>query len=155
MGKDLVTDAIHQELCTAIAELAESVDLAVKRMAIRARFTAAIADAKKTERVAGELLAAALQGHIAPTEKTVTAPRAATRPQIPERDNIVVIEKLDAACRWLSEVTAAAAPPPKPDKKNESAFAVKLLELHDRTGGFLKSYSDEKAFRSDVALADN
>jgi hypothetical protein len=153
VGTDPVTDTIHQELCAAIAELAKSVDLAVKRMAIRAKFAAAIADAKKTERVAGELLAAALQ-ELGPTEKPVPA-KQATTPQIPERDNIVVIDKLDAACRWLSEVTAGATPQKLERKKNESAFALSLLKLHDRTGGFLKSNFIEKTSQNEVVLADN
>jgi hypothetical protein len=154
VGKESITDTIHQELCTAIAELAKSVDLAVKRMAIRAKFSAAIADAEKAEMAAEALLAAALQEHLTPAGKPVVDLQPATVPQIP--DNNQVVEKLDAACRWLSEVTTVAASP-KSDREtgNESAFALSLLQLHDRTGGFLKSNSDEKISRNDAALADH
>ena len=155
MGKDPVTDTIHLELCTAIAELAKSVDIAVKRMAIRAKLAAAIADAKKTERAAEAFLAAALQEHSAPSEKHALDAKPVTPPQIPERDNNEVIEKLDAACRWLSEATTVAAPPKLDKKASESTFALSLLELHDRTGGFLKSNSGEKTSQNDAAFADH
>lgn len=153
MGKDPVTDTIHQELWTAIAELAKSVDFAVKRMAMRAKFAAAIADAKKTERAAEAFLAAALAGHSAAVQGPAIDPKPALPPRISQSQNIEIVEELDAACRWLSEV-ATIAPPPKPDTKarTESAFALSLLELHDRTGGFLKTNSN--VTRNDAALVN-
>jgi hypothetical protein len=137
MGKDPVTDAIHHELCAAIAELAKSVDIAVKRMAIRAKFTAAMTDAQKTERAAAALRAVALQN-------TGIVLGAASAPQKPDSaKGTDVVEELNSACHWLMEATmpVSARRTKKPDGLNESAFALRLLELHDRTGGFLKSDS--------------
>jgi hypothetical protein len=153
VGKDTVTDTVHHELCTAIAELAKSVDFAVKRMAIRAKFTAAIADAEKAERAAEAFLAAALQGHVTPA---MVDPKPATTLRIPERDNNEAVEKLDATCRWPDEVETVAAPPkPKTKARKESAFALSLLQLHDRTGGFLNSDSHQKTSQNDLALVDH
>jgi len=53
-------EALHLELCAAIADLAKSVDVAVTRIALRSKCTAAIADAAKVKRVAEAPRAAAL-----------------------------------------------------------------------------------------------
>ena len=53
-------EALHLELCTAIADLAKSVDVAVARIALCSKCTAAIDDAAKVERAAEALRAAAL-----------------------------------------------------------------------------------------------
>ena len=138
MGKELVGDAIHHELCAAIAELAKSVDVAVKRMAIREKFTAAMTDAKKTEQAAAALRAAALQN-------TEIALGAVTAPlKFGDANSPDVVEELDSACRWLTETTTPMPPrkAKRPEGRSESTFALSLLELHDRTGGFMKSDSD-------------
>ena len=41
-------DALHAELCSAIADLAKSVDIAVTQMKLRAQCTAAIANADES-----------------------------------------------------------------------------------------------------------
>ena len=137
MGNDPVTDAIHHELRAAIAELARSVDIAAKRMAIRAKFTAAMADAKKTEQAAAALRAVALQGNEIVLKHAIA-------PQKSESVNgdIHGVEERNSACHWLMETaTAAPSDKQKTPEGNESSFALRLLELHDRTGGFLKSES--------------
>lgn len=60
MGKAEIADVLYSELCTAIENLAKSVEIAVKHLALRAEFTATIADADKVERAARVLQSAAL-----------------------------------------------------------------------------------------------
>jgi len=136
MGHDPASDALHRELCAAIAELAKSVDIAAKRVALRARFTAAIADARKTERVAEALRAAAIQ------KNEITVGRD-TATQNLERDRQTDVIQQMNACRWSKDAATVTSPltPKKKEGRGESSFAQSLLELHDRTGGFLKSDS--------------
>jgi len=137
VGNDPVTDAIHHELCAAIADLAKSVDVAVRRMAIRAKFTAAMTDAQKTERAAAALRAAALKN----TEFVLGEVAAPLKPD--GADSADVVEELNSACRWLMDAAAphSTRKAKKPESRDESTFALSLLDLHDRTGGFLKSDS--------------
>src|SRR5690349_22947312 len=60
-SESAISEGLHRELCTAITELARSVDIAVKHIALRSRCTAAIADAEKVERAAEALRAVALE----------------------------------------------------------------------------------------------
>ena len=67
-------EALHLELCTAIADLAKSVDVAVTRIALRSKCTAAIADAAKVERAAEALRAAALDAENSRTAEVTLVP---------------------------------------------------------------------------------
>jgi hypothetical protein len=137
MGNDPVSDALHHELCAAIAELAKSVDVAAKRMALRAKFTSAIIDARKAERVAEALRAAAVQN-----DERAIAPDTTTQ-NLGRHRETDIIQQLNEACGWLREGATVTSPltSKKKENRDQSAFAQSLLELHDRTGGFLKSDS--------------
>jgi hypothetical protein len=67
-------DALHAELCSAIADLAKSVDIAVTQMRLRAQCTAAIANATKVEHAAELLRATATQSSAKKTGRVSTVP---------------------------------------------------------------------------------
>ena len=62
-------DALYAELCSAIADLAKSVDIAVTQMKLRAQCTAAIANATRVEHAAELLRATATQSAAEKTEQ--------------------------------------------------------------------------------------
>ena len=62
-------DALYAELCSAIADLAKSVDIAVTQMKLRAQCTATIANATKVEHAAELLRATATQSAAKKTER--------------------------------------------------------------------------------------
>src|SRR4029079_8451911 len=131
MGNDPVSDALCYELFAAIAELAKSVDVAAKRMALRAKFTTAIIDARKAERVAEALRAAAVQNNEPPI-----APDTTTQ-NLKRHRETDIIQQLNEACSWLKKAATVTAPlrSKKKENRDQSSFAQSLLELHDRTGG--------------------
>jgi hypothetical protein len=130
-------DAFHRELCAAIADLAKSVDVAVTRMALRAKCTAAIADAAKVERAAEALRAAALEAEpdepqeitlvpaIQTVEKTSQASASDHQPSCTAADELYV------ACSWLATTQSETYRP-------ESMIAMRIVELQDRLGGLIK-----------------
>ena len=67
-------DTLHADLCTAIADLAKSVDIAVTRMTLRAQCTAAIANAAKVEHAAELLRATATRSSAKKTERAGIVP---------------------------------------------------------------------------------
>ena len=137
MGNDPGSHALHRELCDAIAELARSVDIATKRIALRAKISAAIADARKAEKVALALRAAAMQEH------DITLSPDPTTQSLGRDIETDVIQNLEEARNRLRESANVSSPLPskKKEGRGDPSFAQSLLELHDRTGGFLKSYS--------------
>lgn len=139
-------DALHAELCGAIADLAKSVDIAVTQMKLRAQCTAAIANATKVERAAELLRATATQPSAKKTERVSIVPldsqksrREKNARQTKFRSREVPPSKaaddLHAACKRLT-----TAQPYHQVKKRpgESAIALGILELHDRFGGLIK-----------------
>ena len=67
-------DALYAELCSAIADLAKSVDIAVTQMKLRAQCTATIANATKVEHAAELLRATATQSAAEKTEQASVVP---------------------------------------------------------------------------------
>ena len=67
-------DALYAELCSAIADLAKSVDIAVTQMKLRAQCTATIANATKVEHAAELLRATATQSAAEKTERAIIVP---------------------------------------------------------------------------------
>ena len=141
-------DALHAELCSAIADLAKSVDIAVTQMKLRAQCTAAIANARKVEHAAELLRATATQSSAKKTDRvSIVEPvldsqksrreKNACQTKVGSRDvpPSKAVEDLHAACKRL---TTAQPPHKKNDQPAESAIAMRILELHDRFGGLIK-----------------
>jgi len=141
-------DALHAELCSAIADLAKSVDIAVTQMKLRAQCTAAITNATKVEHAAELLRATATQSSAKKTGRVSTVPPAldsqksrreknARQTKLRSRDvpPNKAVEDLHAACKRL---TTAELHHKKKDQPAESAIAMRILELHDRFGGLIK-----------------
>ena len=141
-------DALHAELCNAIADLAKSVDIAVTQMKLRAQCTAAIANAAKVEHAAELLRATATQPSAKKTERVSIVPpvrdaqksrreKNARQAKLRSRDvpPNKAVEDLHAACKQL---TTAQRHHKKKDQPAESAIAMRILELHDRFGGLIK-----------------
>ena len=141
-------DALHAELCSAIAALAKSVDIAVTQMKLRAQCTATIANATKVGHAAELLRATATQSSAKKTERVSIVPpvldsqksrREKNARQTKLRSHDVppgkAFEDLQAACKRL---TTAQPHHKKKDQPAESAIAMRILELHDRFGGLIK-----------------
>ena len=141
-------DALHAELCSAIADLAKSVDIAVTQMKLRAQCTAAIANAAKVEHAAELLRATATQSSAKNTGRVSIVPpvldsqksrgeKNARPTKFRSRDvpPSKAVEDLHAACKRL---TTAELHHKKKDQPAESAIAMRILELHDRFGGLIK-----------------
>jgi len=141
-------DALHAELCNAIADLAKSVDIAVIQMKLRAQCTAAIANATKVEHAAELLRTTATQSAAEKTKQAGIVPPVLAFPKLCREKNArqtklrsrdlppsKAVEDLHAACKRLT----TAQPYHQVKKRSgESAIALRILELHDRFGGLVK-----------------
>jgi hypothetical protein len=147
MGKipDLTApEALHGELCAAIADLARSVDVAVTHLALRAKCTITIADATKTERAAEALRDAARRtAESLKPQQTTLVPELPATANLRQEDNwsplvprSEAVDELYAACNWL--VTAQASSDAPIQRSGDSAIATRMLELHNRLGGLIK-----------------
>ena len=141
-------DTLHAELCTAIADLAKSVDIAVTQMKLRAQCTAAIANARKVEHAAELLRATATQSSAKKAERVSVVPPVLDAQKSRREKNArqaklssrhvppnKAVEDLHIACKRL---TTAELHHKKKDQPAESAIAMRILELHDRFGGLIK-----------------
>ncbi len=143
ISNEAVTDTLHAELCAAIADLAKSVEVAVTRMALRARCTTAIADAATAEHAA-ELLRVAAEHSTGAEEQqntTLVPLVAASRHQNNLEENTYNCEAIDnlyGACQWLAAAQVPRTAPRADEHQDESKIAMRILELHDRFGGLIK-----------------
>jgi len=132
-----------------IADLARSIEIGLKQLGLRAKFTAAIADAEKAERAAERLRATAMRSaELAETVPLVPAIpiRSNTRPDVfsyaedfDGRNTLQnkIVEDLYVACNWLTSTQNSRCK--QADGRNrESAIAARIAELHDRFGGLIK-----------------
>jgi hypothetical protein len=140
---EATTDTLHAELCAAIADLAKSVEVAVTRMALRARCTTAIADAATAEHAAELLRVASV--HSKQTEEqqkaTLVPLVAAPRRQDNLEENTYdcdAIDSLYGACQWLAAAQVPRTAPRADACRDESKIAMRILELQDRFGGLIK-----------------
>jgi hypothetical protein len=132
-----------------IADLARSIEIGVKQLGLRAKFTAAMADAEKAERAAERLRATAIRS----AELAETVPLVPAIPIRSEshrdvlsdsndcdrRDTLPnqLVEELYVACNWLTSTQNSRCK--QADGRNrESAIAARIAELHDRLGGLIK-----------------
>ena len=156
MEKAEIADTLYIELCSAIKDLANSVDIAIKRMALRAEFRAAIADANEVERAAQLLRSAALS-----TDDTSEADVSL----VPDNS---VADVAEASCTPLLLETRELPPvtdpdPPVPEPVSEKSFLVKTSpivdELYEACRWLSKEQDSEKAIengfkRKDSAIAE-
>lgn len=143
---DATAEALHADLCTAIADLAKSVEVTVHRMALRANCTAAIADASKAE-LAAELLrttAAHSPKHkkledptLVPFLPTASRHEHATRDEMYRSD---AADELCTACNWLAAVQYPRIAPREDGYRDESKIAMRVLELQVRDGGLTREH---------------
>jgi hypothetical protein len=154
MGKiqnPTVPDALYAELLATISDLTESMAIAVARMELRAKINAAIADAEKAERAAEALyFATARSTEMAEQEQMNRVAQAATTGQqdsssrehtnkIDELDGLCAACRwVDAACSWLETALVPCAEPEDEIHPAESLIAMRIVELQDRLGGFIK-----------------
>lgn len=107
------SDALHTELCAAIAELAKSVEIAAARMALRAKITATIADAGKAECAAETLRAVAAHStQMAEQEQVSCEAVVATTERLLQQDSWARDAHADPVaerCSWLAEAFGSRA----------------------------------------------
>lgn len=143
LQKTTVADALHAELAAAIADLAKSVDVAARRIMLRAKLETAIAGAAETERAADALRAAALNATTVESNKTSLAPEAATAEvsqdcALHHQQTTDSASELYEACNWLIIEQSPRLALENENQLNESAIAMRILELHDRLDGSKK-----------------
>jgi hypothetical protein len=143
ISDEATTDNLHAELCAAIADLVKSVEVAVTRMALRARCTTAIADAATAEHAAELLRVAAI--HSTATEEQQKATLVPLVAASLRQDNLEentydcdAIDNLYGACQWLAAAQVPRTAPRADGRQDESKIAMRILELHDRFGGLIK-----------------
>jgi hypothetical protein len=130
-----LSDALHIELRSAINDLAKSVQVAVLRINLRAECDATIADAEKTE-LAAKNFRAAMATEAAEQAEVPLVPEAIHRLE-PDSGRPVGVSGLEAmdticiACTWLAE-NQASHPQSKPEPHEDSAIAMRIVELQDR-----------------------
>ena len=153
MGKiqnTTVPDVLYAEFLAAISDLTKSMAIAVARMALRAQCSAAIADAEKAERAAEALyFATAHSTEMAEQEQMCHVAQTATTGQqdsspcdvrtIGSLDELyAACSWLNAACNWLETAQAPRAEPKGEIRSAESVIAMRMVQLQDRLGGFIK-----------------
>jgi hypothetical protein len=155
MGKvqnTTVSDALYAEFLAAISDLTKSMAIAVARMELRAKFNAAIANAEKAERAAGEFYFAtacstemAEQGQISRVAQTATTGQQDSSSRDAHTNKTDALDELhvacgwvDAACTWLETALVPHAEPEGEIHSAESLIAMRIVELQHRLGGFIK-----------------
>ena len=115
-SKATTSDELHVELRSTIEDLAKSVDVAVTCIALRAKCSAAIADATEAERAAEELRFAAensfenaeqLEVSLVPKAKSATS-RQEKSTDSP--NPLAPMDELYAACNWLATANLTRRP---------------------------------------------
>jgi len=132
-----------------IADLARSIEVTVRQLGLRAKFTAVIADAEKAEYAAEQLRDTAIESAgVAESVPLVPAIpiRSGSGRDVPSHTNDSavrdrrpnqVVEDIFLACNWLAATQNSRCR--QADGRNrESAIAARMAELHDRLGGLLK-----------------
>jgi hypothetical protein len=142
MGKipSIKSDMSQVELYAAIADAAKSMNIAAKRVALRAKMAATLADAAKVTYAADTLRAAAMEG----TEQNQTGlafESPATVPGVPEDTWTRVIPQDDAADEFYARCNSLQNEDSVEQKKQDERCTdttTPILELFDRFGGFIK-----------------
>jgi hypothetical protein len=137
-----ITGAVHTKLCLAISDLAQSANVAVNQIRFRARRSMVIGNAEQVELVAELLHCAALDDLNKESEQQPTlvpnvlnSTEWSQRSTVPSRvQPFQAIDDLQAACDWL----IAEQNPNVEIRSENSAIAMRILDLYDRMGGLIK-----------------
>ena len=121
---DLDPGVLHIELCGAIKDLAKSVEIAVARMKLRAECAVVIADTEKVESAAETLRSLAKDP---PTQGTASLVPTALSPD--------PVDAIYLACTWLTNQAHAVEAKKEAERREESAIAMRILELQERLAG--------------------
>ena len=158
----IVPEQLYAELTAEVADLAE----AVVRVALHVKINAVIADAAEVERTAEALRTATGRATewVEPQSRHETSSidtvishdaqvsgmaEAATTGKLLQRNGWIddadkiemdVVDELCAARSDLAKVDAPLAEPKDASRGAENAIAARVLELHDRLGGFIKPH---------------
>jgi hypothetical protein len=157
-----VPEQLYAELTAEVADLAE----AVARVALHVKINAVIADAAEVERTAEALRTASgratewvePQSRREASSVDIVISHDAQVSRIAEsatignslqrngwiddanKNEMDVVDELCAARSDLAKVDAALAEPKDASRGAENAIAARVLELHDRLGGFIKPH---------------
>jgi molybdenum cofactor biosynthesis enzyme MoaA len=157
-----VPEQLYAELTAEVADLAE----AVARVALHVKINAVIADAAEVERTAEALRTASgratewvePQSRREASSVDIVISHDAQVSRIAEsatignslqrngwiddanKNEMDVVDELCAARSDLAKVDAALAKPKDASRGAENAIAARVLELHDRLGGFIKPH---------------
>jgi hypothetical protein len=115
---------LYIELCGAVNDLAKSAQVAVARMKLRAKCAAVIADAEKV-------------GNAAETLRTVTKDPTAQGDAslVPAALSPDPVDAIYVACTWLTTQTHSVEAKKEAECREESAIALRILELQERLAG--------------------
>lgn len=132
-----ISDVLHIELCSAINDLAKSVEVAVTRIKLRAECNAAITDAEKAEKAAATLRFITASSDETPEQCEVAlVPELKFHKAAQESSYIANVSDLDAidtiraACTWLRENQSKTGS--NAECNGDSAIALRIVELQDR-----------------------
>lgn len=115
---------LYIELCGAVNDLAKSAQIAVARMKLRAECAAVIADAEKVEDAAETLSAVA--------KETATQGDTSLVPATLSPDPV---DGIYLACTWLTNQAHSVESKKEAEGREESAIAMRILELQERLAG--------------------
>ena len=134
-------NALHDELCCAISDLAKSVEFAVKRKALRDEIATTMTGATKVAKAAAELRAAANLTESSgqnPASLKFQAPTTQTEAQNTWTRATLVPNAATTDADVKDTFTRAALNPDVVDEREpgKHGIATSILELYDRFGSF-------------------
>ena len=115
-----VPEEVYAELRSAVSDLAQSAEGAVRQMTLRAELTATIAQTAKATQAANDLMAVARAAEMGELIQARLASRLPTGKSVPSQDN-----RARAPVDKLAVRPVADRVPP-------------ILELYDQFGGFIR-----------------
>ena len=126
-----LSEVLHIELRSAVEDLEKSVRVAATHIKLRAKCSAAIEDAAKTEKIAAIFRAAAVSSNA-----TIDQPDVSLAPQAQNNciGDLIDFEAMDAihsACTWLSDAQSLPRKP-KDSRREESKIAKRIVEVQER-----------------------
>ncbi len=137
-----ITGVLHTELCSAISDLARSVNVAVNQIRLRARCSMVISSAEQVQLVADTLRCAVLDDLDKDSEQQPTlVPNVLNNTDWDQRSTVPsqvqpfqTVDDLQVACDWLIAKQNHHVVP----RSGHSAIAICILNLYDRMGGLIK-----------------
>jgi hypothetical protein len=132
------SDMSQVELYAAIADAAKSMNIAAKRVALRAKMAATLADAAKVTHAADTLRAAALD-QTEQNQASLAFESPATVPDVSEDTWARAVPKDDATDKFYARcIQNEDSVEQKKQDERPADITTPILELYDRFGGFIK-----------------